>query len=103
MSLTSNSAPTQSATFGAKLRGTAIGFLFATVLLIPKMLHLRRNENSWMLFRIVLGIIGAALVVVPLSLWNSYLLSVFGMLLFTAAILMPGAQPQNFVDDYERA
>jgi len=102
MSGTAQSAARHPDSFGAKLRAAAIGLLFAAVLLIPKMLHLRRNENSWMLFRVFLGIAGAALVVLPLSLWNSYLFAVVGMCLFISAILMPPAKPVNFVDDKAR-
>ena len=86
----------------SKARNTGIGFLFAAILLVPRMLHLRRSESSWMAFRIALGILGAVLVVVPIGLWNSYLLSVFGMLLFISAILMPPAKPVTFVDDKAR-
>src|SRR5271169_2012952 len=74
---------------GARLRNLMIGALFAAVLLIPKLLHIRRNAQSWMAFRVFLGFAGAALVILPLSLWNSWL----------AAILLPPANPRNVADD----
>src|ERR1700736_6407259 len=52
---------------GAKLRKTVIGAGFAVVLLVPKVLSLRRDERSWVIFRTVLGITGAALVFLPIG------------------------------------
>jgi hypothetical protein len=55
-----------------------------------------------MLFRILLGAAGAALVVLPLGLRNSYLYALFGLVMFTAAILLPPAKPAFSVDDKAR-
>jgi len=45
MSATSTPALAQPASFGKKLRHLAVGALFVLVLLIPKILHLRRNPR----------------------------------------------------------
>jgi len=78
-----------------KFREAFIGALFALVLLVPKVINLRRNERSWLLFRTVIGTAGAALVVLPLGLWNSYLFAVVGLAMFTTAILLPPAKPDT--------
>jgi hypothetical protein len=87
---------------GTRLRNAAVGAAFAAVLIIPKMLRLRRNPGSWAAFRILLGIAGAALVVLPLSLWNSYLFAIVGLAMFIAAILLPPARPDTSVEDKAR-
>ncbi len=64
----------------------------------PKLVHLYRNEKSWTLFRVALGIFGAALVVLPLGLWNGWLTAIFGLLLFVTSILLPPAQTESATD-----
>jgi hypothetical protein len=64
----------------------------------PKLVQLHRNEKSWALFRVALGIFGAALVVLPLSLWNGWLTAIFGLLLFVASILLPPAETESATD-----
>jgi len=76
--------------------------MFAAILLIPKLLHIRRNAQSWMVFRVLLGFAGAALVILPLSLWNSWLAAIAGLGMFLAAILLPPAKPHNIPDDKAR-
>jgi hypothetical protein len=102
MSTTSSPAPSQPQTSSSSLRDAAIGMLFALVLLVPKLLHLRRNAKSWMLLRILLGAAGAALVVLPLGLQNSYLYGLVGLVMFIAAILLPPVKPAFSVDDMAR-
>jgi hypothetical protein len=102
MSTTSSPVLTQPETFGKKLRNAAVGILFALVLLIPRILHLRRNPHSWRLFCILLGIAGAALVILPLGLGNNYFYALVGMVLFIAAILLPPAKPVFSADDKAR-
>ena len=102
MSMTSSPALTQPETFGKKLRNAAIGTLFALVLIIPRILHLRRNPHSWRLFCILLGIAGAALVILPLGLGNNYYYALIGLVLFIAAILLPPAKPVFSADDKAR-
>jgi hypothetical protein len=86
----------------ARLRNLLIGAMFAAVLLIPKLLHLRRNAQSWMAFRVFLGFAGAALVILPLSLWNSWLAAIVGLGMFMAAILLPPAKTLNIPDEKAR-
>jgi len=62
------------------------------------LLHLRRNPRSWLVFRAALGFTGAALVVLPLSLWNSWIAAIVGVAMFTAAILLPPAKPGTSAD-----
>ncbi len=64
----------------------------------PKLVQLHRNEKSWALFRVALGIFGAALVVLPLGLWNGWLTAIFGLLLFVASILLPPAETESATD-----
>jgi hypothetical protein len=75
-----------------RIRNLAIGSLFALVLLVPRLLRLRRDERSWAAFRVLLAITGAALVILPLSLWNSWLAAIAGLALFLLAILAPPAR-----------
>src|SRR2546430_10577773 len=79
MNATSNTAISQPEGFGKRLRHLAIGTLFALVLLISKILHVRRNPRSSMLFRIFLGVAGAALVVLPLGLGASFVPAIVGL------------------------
>jgi len=95
MSAASSPAIAQPESFGGRLRHIAVGTLFALVLLIPKILHARRNPRSWMLFRIFLAIGGAALVIVPLGAWSSYSPAVVGLAMFISAILLPPAKPET--------
>src|SRR5580658_2930099 len=87
---------------GARLRNFMIGAMFAAVLLIPRLLHIRRNAQSWMAFRVFLGFAGAALVILPLSLWNSWLAAIAGLGMFLAAILLPPPRPNTVSDDKAR-
>jgi hypothetical protein len=77
---------------GGKLRNTAIGALFALVLIVPRIMHLRRNPRSWMFFRVFLGIAGAALVLLPLGLGSSFVPAIVGLAMFISAILLPPAR-----------
>ncbi len=102
MSATSNPALTQPESFGKKLRHLVVGTLFLLVLLIPKVLHLRRNPRSWMLFRIFLAIAGAALVIIPLGAWSSYVPAILGLAMFVSAILLPAAKSFTGAGDKAR-
>src|SRR5438874_620900 len=44
---------------GGRLRNAATGGLFALVLIVPRIMHLRRNPRSWMFFRVFLEIVVA--------------------------------------------
>ena len=99
MNATSNPALSQPEGFGKRLRHLAVGVLFALVLLIPKILRVRRNPRSWLLFRIFLGVAGAALVVLPLGLGTSFVPAIVGLAMFISAILLPPAKPDTNADD----
>jgi hypothetical protein len=102
MSTAPATAASQHEGTGARLRNLVIGVMFAAVLLIPKLLRIRRNAQSWMAFRIFLGFAGAALVILPLSLWNSWLAGIAGLAMFLAAILLPPAEPRTIPDEKAR-
>ena len=99
MSTTSAQVSAHELSIGSRLRNAGIAVLFALVLLIPKILHIRRDRRAWFAFRILLAITGAALVVLPLSLWNSWTAGVAGVALFLAAILLPAHKPDTTVSD----
>src|ERR1700730_2113407 len=99
MDTTATPAASQPDTLGTRLRNTAIGIVFAVVLLVPKMLLIRRDERSWMAFRILLSFAGAALVVFPLAFWNNWPAGSAGLAMFLAAVLLPPAKPNTLVDD----
>ena len=99
MSATANPSLSQPGGLGKRLRQLAVGTLFALVLLIPKMLHVRRNPRSWMVLRIFLGVAGAALVLLPLGLWTSFVPAIVGLAMFISAILLPPANPDANADD----
>lgn len=61
-----------------------------------------RNPRSWLAFRMALGICGAALVVLPLGLWNAWLWSIGGVAMFFVAVLLPPARPVTTIEDKER-
>lgn len=87
---------------GAKLRKTVIGAGFVVVLLVPKVLSLRRDERSWVIFRMVLGVFGAALVILPIGFFGSYFLAVAGLAAFIVAILLPPPKATSGIDDKAR-
>jgi hypothetical protein len=82
-----------------RLRNFGLGALFALVLLLPKLLNLRRDRRSWFAFRILLAFAGASLVILPLSLWNSWHAGIAGLAMFLAAILLPAAKPDTTLAD----
>ncbi len=102
MSTASNSALSEPEGFPKRLWHLAVGTLFALVLLIPKILQVRRNPRSWMLFRVSLGATGAALVVLPLGLGTSFVPAVVGLAMFISAILLPPAKPDTNAADKTR-
>ena len=99
MSTTIAPASAQEESIGARFRNLGMGALFALVLIIPKILHIRRDRCTWMAFRVLLAMAGAALVILPLSLWNSWTAGVAGVILFLAAILLPAEKPDTTVAD----
>ena len=81
-----------------KAKGFCGAALFLVIHRFPKLLQIYRNERSWTLFRIALACLGAAIVVLPLSLWNGWITASFGLLLFVVAILLPPAQLESATD-----
>lgn len=63
--------------------------LFQASLGFPKLLAFRSTPGAWTMLRILLGAAGAALVVLPLSLWNAWAFAPVGLLLFLLAVLLP--------------
>jgi hypothetical protein len=102
MNSTATSADSQTENLGARLQKFAVAALFALVLLVPKILNLRRDERSWTAFRVLLGIAGAGLVILPLAFWNSWLAAIAGLALFLTGALLPPATATNTVDDKAR-
>lgn len=102
MSTAPATAASQHEGTGVRLRNLLIGAIFALVLLIPNLLRIRHNAQSWMAFRVILGFAGAALVILPLSLWNSWLAAIAGLGMFLAAILLPPVQSHTMTDDKAR-
>jgi len=82
----------------ARFRNGFIGTLFALAQIVPNLLHLQRNPRSWLVFRVALGFAGAALVVLPLSVWNSWITAIIGLAMFTAAILLPSDNADTSAD-----
>src|SRR6266478_4444159 len=101
MSATS-SPQSQPQASGGKLRNAAIGALFALVLIVPKLVHLRSNPRSWMFFRIFLGVAGAALVILPLGFGSSFVPAIVGLAMFIGSILLPPAKTDTNADDKAR-
>jgi hypothetical protein len=99
MSATSTAVDSPQESFVARLRNFSLGALFTLVLLLPRILNLRRDRRSWLAFRILLAIAGASLVVLPLSLWNSWHAAIAGLAMFLAAILLPEAKPDTTLAD----
>ena len=102
MTVASNPALSQPEGFGKRLRHLAVETLFALVLFIPRILHVRRNPRSWMLFRVFLGVAGAAMVVLPLGLGAGFVPAIVGLAMFVSAILLPPAKPGAHANDLAR-
>jgi hypothetical protein len=64
----------------------------------PRLLELHRNERAWSLLRFLMGCFGAALVILPLSLWGGYFTALFGLALFVVSILLPPADLESATD-----
>src|SRR6202795_803491 len=102
MSTATTTETALTAGLGAKLRKTVIGAGCAVVLLVPRVLSLRRDERSWVIFRMVLGVFGAALVILPIGFFGSYFLAVAGLVAFIVAILLPPPKATSVIDDKAR-
>jgi hypothetical protein len=98
MSTTPTAIAAEQAKFLPRLRGFLGAVLFFALRRFPRLLQLHRNESSWALFRVALACLGAAVVVLPLSLWNGWITAIFGLVLFVVAILLPPAQLESSTD-----
>jgi hypothetical protein len=98
MSTTPTAIPAEEAKFLPRLRGFLGAAVFLALRRFPRLLQLLRNENSWALFRVALACCGAALVVLPLTLWQGWFTAIFGLVLFVVAILLPSADTESSTD-----
>src|SRR5258708_32108006 len=98
MSTTPTAMAAERAEFLPRLLGFLVAALFFGRGRFPRLLQLHRNESSWALFRFALACLGAAVVVLPLSLWNGWITAIFGLVLFVVAILLPPAQLESSTD-----
>ena len=60
------------------------------------------HKSRWMLFRIFLGLGGAALVLLPIASGNNYILSIAGLVMFIVAILLFPAKPRVTLEEKAR-
>ena len=98
MTATASPVATPEESIGARVRNLALAAAFGVVLLVPRLLRLRHNPQSWLAFRILLAVAGASLVIVPLSIASSWIAAIVGLLMFLAAILLPPARTDHSVD-----
>lgn len=97
-----SSVASQLEKIGARLRHFMIGGISALRSLVPWIVQLHRSPGSWLAFRVLLGLTGAALVVVPLGLWNSWFAAIVGLAMFLAAVLLPPPKPATPVEEKAR-
>jgi hypothetical protein len=85
-----------------RLRNYAGAGAFLLIYRFPLLLKFQRSENSWTIFRVLLGCFGAALVVLPLSFWIGWITGILapvcGLLLFVASILLPPPETESATD-----
>ncbi len=98
MSTTPNVISVEDENLLQRIKGACGAVLFLVIQSSPKILKLYRNEESWTVFRVALGCFGAALVVLPLSLWHGYFTAVFGLCFFVLSILLPPAELESATD-----
>ena len=72
-----------------RFRDSVVDFIFQISRASPKLLAIRSTSSAWTAIRVLLGIIGAGLVVLPLSLWNAWAFAPVGLVLFLLAVLLP--------------
>jgi hypothetical protein len=98
MSATPTAITVEPLSFLQRIRSFSGAATFLVIRRFPKLIQLHRNQKSWTLLRIALGCFGAALVVLPLSLWQGWFTAIFGLFLFIASILLPPAQIESDTD-----
>jgi hypothetical protein len=98
MSTTPNVISVEEENLLQRIKGACGAALFLLIQRSPKILKLYRNEQSWTLFRVLLGCFGAALVILPISLWHGYFTAVVGLFFFVLSILLPPAELESATD-----
>lgn len=98
MSTTPRAIATDSGNLLQRVKSVFGAGFFLLVQYSPKLLELYRNERTWTLFRVAMGCFGAALVILPLTLWNGYFTALFGLTLFVVSILLPPAELESATD-----
>lgn len=81
--------PAEALSSVARFRESVADSLFFVSKAFPKVLKFRSTPRAWTGFRVMLGLAGAALVVLPLSLWNAWAFAPVGLALFLLAVLLP--------------
>jgi len=87
--LPSELPPAEAMSSFARVRMSVADSLFLISRTYPKLLTLRSTPSAWTGLRILLGVFGAALVVLPLSLWNAWAFAPVGLAMFLLAVLLP--------------
>jgi hypothetical protein len=103
MSTTPNTiVTTEQDNYLQRARNLAGDAVFLLVHRFPRLLKFQSSENSWALFRLLLGCFGAALVILPLSFWIGWVTGIIapltGMVLFIASILLPPLELESETD-----
>ena len=98
MSTTPRAITTEAENAFARLKNAFGNGFFLLAQHWPRLLDLHRNERAWSLLRFLMGCCGAALVILPLSLWGGYLTALFGLALFVVSILLPPADLESATD-----
>jgi len=98
MSTTPTVLTAEQSKFMPRVRAFVGAAVFLSFQRFPRLLQLHRNPKSWALFRVALAVFGAALVVLPLGLWNGWITAIFGLILFVVAILLPPADSESATD-----
>jgi hypothetical protein len=98
-STTPSSVATQHAGNRARLRHWKAGAKVTFGNLLRGIVHVRQSPRSWLALRVLLGFAGAALVVLPLGVWNSWLAAIVGLAMFLTAVLLPPRKPAKTVEE----
>jgi len=98
MSTTPRAIATDSPNLFQRVKNVFGAAFFLLIQHSPKLLELYRNEKTWTLFRVAMGCTGAALVILPLTLWSGYFTALFGLTLFVVSILLPQAELESATD-----
>jgi hypothetical protein len=81
--------PAEAVSSIARVRNAVADALFQVTRAYPKLLAYRSTPGAWTALRLVAGIVGAGLVMLPLSLWNAWAFAPVGLVLFLLAVLLP--------------